>query len=206
MRVTRFVIISSNELIRYGLASILENSLSPDMQISTYSSMDTYVKSHSDVQTLIFLDDDLPSHQSHFNLIRLTKAKGLCRRLVLLGSFLSVSYIQKTLDAGADGFIYKQDALEEVVHLAIQTVLGGHIFLSPKASALPYEGKHPALNQNDIEVLSLLAEGFSVQDIASRLNIVDRSIYRIRTRIREYLGVTNNEQIVDAARRRHLLE
>src|SRR5690606_1247316 len=119
--VTRFVIISSNELIRHGLSAILENSLSPDMQVSTYSSMDAYLKSHTDAQTLIFLDDDLSYHQSNFNLIRLTKAKGLCRRLVILGSFLSVSYIQKTLDAGADGFIYKQDDLEEVVRLAVQT-------------------------------------------------------------------------------------
>ena len=118
--------------------------------------------------------------------------RGYAARLVLLGSFLSVSYIQKTLDAGADGFIHKQDNFEDVVRLAVHTVLGGHIFLSPKASALPYEGKNPVLNQNDLDVLALLAKGWNIQDIARRLNLVDRSVYRIRTRIREYLGV--NEQ------------
>ncbi len=206
MRVTKIVIISSGDLIRHGLASILGDTLLPDIPITAYSSIDAYADSSTDAQALIFLDDDIASNQPIFNLVYQTKKKRLCRRLVLLGSFLSVSYIQKSLDAGADGFIHKQENFEDVVRLAVHTVLDGHIFLSPKASALPYEGKHSVLNQNDLEVLSLLAEGCSVQDIARRLNLVDRSVYRIRARIREFLGVTNNEQIVDAARRRHLLE
>lgn len=205
MRVTKIVIISSNDLIRHGLTAILENTLSLNVPIVTFISLDEYHSTNNDLQTLVFIDDEISSHYSIFDLIRRAKDNEVTRRLILLGSFLSISYIQKVLDAGVDGFIHKKENLEEVVRLAVQTVLNGHIFLSPKASALPYESKLSVLNKNDIEVLTLLAKGYNIQDIACRLNLVDRSIYRIRTRIRDYLGVTNNEQIVDAARRRNLL-
>lgn len=206
MQIVRIAVISSNDLVRYGLASILENNLSLNLKIRTFISLDMYLSSNDDSQTLIFMDDETLSCNSVADVSHTIKLKGLTRRLILLGSFLSLSYIHKVIDAGVDGFIYKQENLEEMVRLAVQTVLNGHIFLSPKASALPYESKPSELNSNEIEVLTLLAKGHNIQDIAYRLNLVDRSIYRIRTRIRDYLGATNNEQIVDAARRHKLID
>jgi DNA-binding CsgD family transcriptional regulator len=47
--------------------------------------------------------------------------------------------------------------------------------------------------------------GFKPQEIAARLNIVPRSVYRVRRRLREYLNVRTPEQIVEAARQQGLL-
>jgi len=55
------------------------------------------------------------------------------------------------------------------------------------------------LTERDLEVLNLLAAGQSVRDIADRIGVSRRVIYDTRTRIKKYLNVNNNEQIIPAA-------
>jgi len=128
-------------------------------------------------------------------------------RVIVLSDYLSEHYVQRLIDYGVSGFIYKQDRLEDTLIVGIQTVADGHIFLSPQASALPYG--HTAdsqLNRTDLEVLRLIARGYTVQEISARVGIVDRSVYRIRAKLRQYLDVRTNEQVVEAALRRGLLQ
>ncbi|MEO1255991.1 MAG: helix-turn-helix domain-containing protein [Bacteroidota bacterium] len=202
----RFLVISSNDLIRIGLCSLLKSNTSDHHQVISYSALPDNLGNYNLQINLMLVDDHLSNNESIHRVIPLIRHCCPSTRLIIIGSFLSVSYIQQILNLGADGYIYREDNLEESLNLAMKTVLSGHVFLSPRASALPYESTEPReLNQNDMKVLTLLAAGWNVQDIARRLGLVDRSIYRIRTRLRDYLGVTNNEQIVDVARRRNLL-
>jgi DNA-binding NarL/FixJ family response regulator len=60
-------------------------------------------------------------------------------------------------------------------------------------------------NQTDMAVLQLMDMGYKCSEIAHRLNIVTRSVYRIRRKLCVNLDVRTPEQIVAEARRRGLL-
>ncbi|MEL6526799.1 MAG: hypothetical protein AAFQ07_13935, partial [Chloroflexota bacterium] len=162
-----------------------------------------------DTSNIVFLDDG-DNEQLHYKKIahylKSFRRQNPTSKLIFLSQSLSLPYVQSVLAAGADGFIYKQDALASLLPAAVQTVLQGQLFLSPSVSALPFTSSIPdMLNKTDLYVLELMADGFNVQEIAVRASIVDRSVYRIRTKLRTYLGVRTNEQIVVAARQQGII-
>lgn len=82
----------------------------------------------------------------------------------------------------------------------------GETYLSPEAAALPYHQRAvDQVSERDLEVLALLAAGRSVPEIAQTLGSTRRVVYNIRTRLKQYLNVSNNEQIIAAAYERGLL-
>lgn len=207
MKAEEFIVMSANDLVRHGVSSLMQEisknvSITPCNHIQGL--MDIVKDKH---HVILLLDDDVPKHQQMLSYLKQLRQLSTALKIVVLSEYLSISYIQRLLNTGADGFIYKQDPLQDVLNLAVKTVESGHIFLSPSASILPYESRqHQQLNHTDMQVLQLLAHGYNVQEIAVRVNIVDRSVYRIRGKLRSFLGVRTNEQIVDAARKRDLIK
>jgi DNA-binding NarL/FixJ family response regulator len=55
-------------------------------------------------------------------------------------------------------------------------------------------------------VLRLLEHELSVKEICERMDLSDKTIYRVRRKLKCVLGVRNNESIVDAARKKGLLD
>lgn len=209
MTVDNFVILSSNDLISHGIQALLKQHF-PDSTVQNRPHVYDEVYSLSlDMKNVVFLDDT-ETEQLHYQKIahylKTFRQQNSSAKIVFLSHSLSLPYVQSILAAGADGFIYKHDAFAILLPLAIQTVLCGQLFLSPSVSALPFTSSIPdTLNKTDLYVLELMADGLNVQEIAVRANIVDRSVYRIRSKLRMYLGVRTNEQIVVAAREQGII-
>jgi len=91
-----------------------------------------------------------------------------------------------------------------------ETVYAGHFYASPRASGLLFTGRADVniteLNQTDIEILRLIDWGFTPKEIAAKLEITSRTVYRSRSKLRTLLGVSTNEQIVTSARQKGLLD
>jgi DNA-binding NarL/FixJ family response regulator len=127
-------------------------------------------------------------------------------KIVIMSDFLNEIYIQRLMNSGAKGFLYMQDRLEDILPLCLCTIASGYPFLSPQASALPYYRLiFHNFNRTDLAVLELMGIGYKPQEIADRLNIVPRTVYRIRRKLRDYLNVRTPEQFVEAARQQGLL-
>jgi DNA-binding NarL/FixJ family response regulator len=130
--------------------------------------------------------------------------------IIVLGNKLNPRYVTRILDYGARGFIFKQGSLEAILIPAIKIVRGGNLYLSPRAAALFYANRpiyrEDGLNNSDLSVLKLIEQGYNPQEIAGQLELTPRSIYRIYGRLRQSLNVRTNEQIVDAARKKGLID
>ena len=114
-------------------------------------------------------------------------------RILLLTMHKKKEFIQQGIAGGADGFILKQEA-DEVLLQAILAIRQGKRFISPLlsqqvAELLIGKKKSELLSLREKEVLQLLANGKSTQDIADLLFISTHTVRRHRENIMKKLNL-----------------
>lgn len=124
------------------------------------------------------------------------------------------SFIQQMLRSGASGFLLKNSGKEEVV-TAIRAVAVGGQYLGPEATKLLMENlkgqtiakRHfiPKLTRRENEVLRLLAQGCSTQDIANKLFISFNTVESHRKNLRTKFGARNGAELIRMASERGLI-
>ncbi len=107
-------------------------------------------------------------------------------RVLVLTSFGGQQRVQLALAAGAAGYLLKTADVDEVAD-AILAVARGEMHMDSSAAAglMDAQGSLGALTPRELEVLALLAEGCSNQEIARRLAITERTA---RTHVSNLLG------------------
>jgi DNA-binding NarL/FixJ family response regulator len=111
------------------------------------------------------------------------------------------AYLHQVLRAGADGYLLKRSAAEEVVR-AIHDVSAGHRFIDPAIAGKVNEiasGEPPpieVLSEREIDVLRLLAQGFTSKEIADRLDIGVKTVETYKSRATVKLDLRTRAQIV----------
>lgn len=112
----------------------------------------------------------------------------------------SVIGAQELLKTGAQGFIAKEDCEDEVVN-AIHTVMRHQVFLSPAVNDY-FERSGVVRQEHNLmpkewEVLRLIAEGFSTQDITAHLSIAEQSVRNYIHNLFRKTGCTERTQLVE---------
>lgn len=201
MKQARIVILDKQALSRNGLRMLVEHGGVPIGQVDDFADFETLVAHLETVcARILLLSDQLPKEENAVKLVRYLHQHSPGLGQVVIGSRLNTDYIGALFAGGARGYIYHKSKLEETIPAAIKSILAGETYLSSEAAALPYHQRSVReLTERDLEVLNLLAAGQSVRDIADRIGVSRRVIYDTRTRIKKYLHVNNNEQIIPAA-------
>ncbi len=123
--------------------------------------------------------------------------------------------VSRALEAGASGFVVKDNAFEEVVK-AIETVAQGQVYLSPSVAGSVVDSYRRKkyfsrdddtleLSSRELEVLQLLAEGHSTKETAAQLGVSPKTIESHRLRLFRKLEVTNVVQLARLAIREGII-
>ncbi len=127
------------------------------------------------------------------------------------------SYVFQLLKAGASGYVLKRGAAQDLVQ-AIRSAARGEAFLYPSVARSVLadylkrveagEDRHrfDGLTEREREILALIAEGLSNQEIAQKLYISIKTVQTHRTHIMEKLDLHNRAQLVRYAIRKGLIE
>ncbi|HXU13512.1 MAG TPA: response regulator transcription factor [Terriglobales bacterium] len=117
----------------------------------------------------------------------------------------------ESLRRGADGYILKSCAASELIS-AIHQILRGDCHVSaalgnvserqPMSASANSSDK---LTDRQIDVLQLLAEGRSMKEVASVLNLTTRTVAFHKYRLMSGLGLRNDAEIVQYAVRKNML-
>ena len=131
-------------------------------------------------------------------------------KVIALTSFDDKAHVRKAIEAGAVGFLYKNAEMSELAE-AIRSAYAGNIALSPEAthalvkapSAAPAVGIE--LTDRERQVLLLVAQGLTNQQIADRLNITMTTARFHVSNILSKLGAANRTEAVRIATQAKLL-
>jgi two-component system response regulator NreC len=117
-------------------------------------------------------------------------------RVVILTMHAGREYVSRALAEGADGYLLKDSAVQDLAG-AIEAVMGGGTFFSPaiqqQMAEMVRDGGHKqglqGLTDREREVLTLIARGLSTKEIAADLDIGARTVETHRANLMRKLGV-----------------
>ena len=140
-------------------------------------------------------------------------------RVIILSMHANEEYVLQSLRAGAAGYLLK-DAGTTELEMAIKAVAAGETYLSPPVSkhviaeymrrigGESSNGEQSGLNRLTLrqrEILQLIAEGYTTQEIAQKLNISVKTAETHRTQLMERLDIHDIAGLVRYAIRMGLI-
>jgi len=149
------------------------------------------------------------------------KIKKINRKIKFLAitGFLPKGEFKKTLDAGVNSFLLKECDIEEIIEAIIKTIEGQQFLCGKIAEILSSEMEYKSKDQlhnvscegfgitdREMEVIHLIAEGFSNKQIADKLFLSTHTVNTHRKNIMGKLGVNNTAGVVMFAVKNRLLE
>jgi len=211
----QLLLVDDHEVVRTGLRMLLENQ--SDMVILAEASGGLEAIELVDVfhPNVVVMDITLPDI-SGIEATRQLKAKYPKIAVVALTIHEDEQYFFEMLQAGASGYVPKRAAPEDLIS-AIRAAYSGEIYLYPslaKALVSDYLGrsrtqqeeeKLEALTPREQEILELLAEGLTNDDIADHLVISRHTVARHRENLMRKLDLHSRSELVKYAIRKGLI-
>ena len=129
--------------------------------------------------------------------------------ILVVSTHEEMLYAERSLRAGAKGYIMKQEPTAEVMK-AIRKVLGGGVYLSERMRDRMVErvtggGLHPArstverLSDRELDVFRLIGKGRTTRGIAAGLHLAVSTVGTYRTKIKEKLGLETSAELMRRA-------
>jgi len=196
----RLMIVDDHPLIRLGLHQILDPI--EDIEIAAEADSGVQALRLLEQQTfdLIVLDMAMPGRSGVEILRRICDDKQ-APPVLIYSRFPADQYAERTLRAGAAGYVVKSAAPNELVH-AIRSLAAGRRHLPPGVPGTAAAGgrtRHDQLSEREFEVLRLIVGGHSVTAIANALSLSIKTVSTHRTRILRKLALTSTADLVHYA-------
>ena len=131
-------------------------------------------------------------------------------KVIALTGHRASAYLNEVLKAGASGYVLKQAAIDELID-AIHTVAKGGSYIDSASRELlvrsplddrVYKGEAQGkpLSQREIQVLSLVADGYTNKEIANELSISVKTVETHKANCMQKLDLKSRAELVDYAR------
>jgi DNA-binding NarL/FixJ family response regulator len=208
---TRILLADDHAMVRRGLRLVLEAEADLAVVAEAGDGAEAVAAALRDDVDLAVLDVSMP------RMTGLQAAAELSRRrpgirMLMLSMHDSEQYLYEALKAGASGYVLKSGADRDLVE-ACRAAMRGEPFLYPAAVArligdLLARGDEPAdpLTPRELQVVKLIAEAHTSDQIAELLTISPRTVERHRENILAKLGMRDRVELTRYAIRRGLVE
>lgn len=182
----RVLIADDHTLLRQGLRFLLEARGNVEVVGEARNGREAIQKTEQIRPDVVIMDIGMPV-MNGIEATRQIARKGGGTRVLVLSTRIYEDYLSQILQAGASGYVLKDADTDELVQ-AIEAVHDGDSYLSPALSKtivfdyLNGERRHRQLEEGDglthreREILQLIAEGHSNQQIAEQLCISVKTV------------------------------
>ena len=197
----RVLIADDHAVLRSGLRMLLEAQ--PDIEIAGEAGDGTQVVQQArELQPdVVLMDLTMPGPHSG-EVIRQVLRVAPKTRVLILTMHDDPAYLAAALAAGAAGYVVKKVANSELL-IAIRAVHAGRTFVDltqtltpPRSPRKRRGGNQPTeLSRREREVLRLLAQGHSNQQVAAQIRVSVKTVETHRTRLSDKLGLKGRAEL-----------
>lgn len=198
---TKVMIADDHSLIREGIKQLLEFDGSIEVISEAANGIDCIEKLESYVPDILLLDINMPE-KNGLEVLDEIKKKKYDVKVLILTVHNELEYLIKAVDIGVDGYILKDSESAELKR-AIQAVLAGENYI--QASLIPAlnnrlanrdidKDKIDSLTSRELEVLIQVANGMFNKEIATNLNISERTVKNHVSNIFKKIDVSDRTQ------------
>jgi len=199
----RVLIVDDHPIVRRGLVDLIDHQ--PDLEVcgeaaDVAEAMQVVETTQPDVVVV-----DLALRSGHgIELVEQIKARHDGIKMLVSSMHDEMLFAERTLRAGAMGYIAKQEPTENLLE-AIHQVLRGEIYLSPRMSSRLLhhvvggkaleEDPIASLSNRELEVFEMIGQGLTIQQIAAKLQLSPKTIETHREKIKGKLNLKNSAEL-----------
>lgn len=200
----RILVVDDHPLFRHGLTELLNS----DEEFTVCGECGSAPEALSLIRklspALVIADVGLKG-PSGLELTKSIRAEFPRMPVLILSMHDEPTYAVRSLRAGANGYVTKQDALGNVL-IAVRQVVNGAVYLSPamasevisnvvKTKQEPGASPTDTLSDRELEILERIGKGEEVKEIATALNLSPKTVETHRAHIKEKLKLSNARQV-----------
>jgi DNA-binding NarL/FixJ family response regulator len=196
----KILIVDDHPLILEGIKALLADNDTINVVGTASNAFDAIAFLRYNAVDIALLDINLPDI-SGIDLCKKIKEEFPNIRCIALSTFSERSYISRMIQNGAMGYLLKNSSREEIL-TAIQQVYGGGYFMNVNLDeSIPSENLKPSpfLTPREKEVLELIAEGLTNQQIADQLFVSVLTINSHRKNLLTKFEVNNTASLIKLA-------
>ena len=207
---TRVFLVDDHPVVRAGMRQVLEL----DDRISVVGEADSgeeVLERLSGCPADVVLMDICLPDMDGVEATRQLRARHADLKIMILSAF-GDEYLAEAIEAGANGYILKTTAQEELTRAVIQTASGQGPLdptLTPRLfdrmAELSRSAQSQDLSSRQQEILRLIADGVPSREIAARLSMSQATMSRQLRQVFDLLGVDDRAHAIAEAYRKNLL-
>jgi DNA-binding NarL/FixJ family response regulator len=201
------LIVDDHPIVRDGLRGMFESE--PGFEVVGEAGTGTEAVTLAEAlrPDVVLMDLRMPEMDG-VRAIGALRERGVPSRVLVLTTYDTDRDVLPAVEAGATGYLLKDAPRAELIR-AVQAAARGEAVLSPSvATRLLGQVRSPArepLSQRELEVLGLIARGFSNRDAATKLFISEATVKTHLLHVYAKLGVKDRAAAVATAFERGLL-
>ena len=201
----KIVLADDHSLVRIGVRKVLEAA---NIQVVAEASngeeaLEMIQKNEPDIAILDIAMPRKTGMEVALELLRM----GNPARTIMLSMHSNREFARQALAAGANGYVPKQSAPEEIC-IAVRKVHSGGTYLSNSLTDGPQKGSSSShhssaaddrLSVRQRQVLVAIGQGHSISEIAQILGIGEKTVETHRSRLMQQLGLKNSRELMQYA-------
>ena len=209
MEKLKILLAEDHRILREGLRRLIDEQ--PDMEVvgEADDGVAAWQKTKELEPDIVLMDLSMPQLNGAEATL---KIRELCPqvKVIALTGHRATAYLNQALKAGVAGYVQKQAAVDELIN-AIQTVAKGGSYIDRASQELIVntpidnvvfkgESQGKPLSEREVEVMSLVANGYTNKEIANKLAISVKTVESHKTNSMQKLDLKSRAEIVDYAR------
>ena len=203
----KIFIVDDHYMVIEGIQSLLQNEKSIEWMGHATNAASCLAFLQQQKPDVILMDINLPD-KSGIDLCKEVKDKYPAIAVLGLSTFNQQSFIEKMMAGGASGYILKNATQEELME-GIETVIKGKQFLSFDAALAlrkpDIENKIPVITRREKEVLELIADGMTNNEIAQKLFISSTTVDTHRKNLLAKFEAKNIASLIKSAMQMNMI-
>jgi len=208
----RILIVDDHPIVRQGYAQLIGDHR--DLEVCGFASteQEALALCRERMPHLVIIDITLKEGHG-IELIKQLVSRDVGVKILVISAHDEKIFAERALEAGALGYINKQEATDELID-GIRAVLAGDVYLSEQMSKRLLKRRvgnrksnsvdvasFDQLTDRELEVFQLIGKGLTTRRIADQLQLSPKTIERYRENIKHKLNLANATELLQRATR-----